>query len=87
MLDRNFLLDVLGKKGFSLRWCHWIKGCVETTNFSVFINGQPRGKMLAHRGPRQECPLLPFLFTSIGDAFSCLVHFEAGGSNSSAARR
>ncbi|XP_022158566.1 uncharacterized protein LOC111025019 [Momordica charantia] len=75
MVDWCFLDVVLLQKGFGKRWRMWIKGCVSSANFSVFINGRPRGKIFATRGLRQGDPLSPFLFTLIGDSFSRLVNF------------
>jgi hypothetical protein len=45
-----FLDDILGKKGFGLRWRSWIMGCLSYANFSILFNGRPRGKFKASRG-------------------------------------
>lgn len=53
-----------------MTWRKRIRGCLATSNFSIIINGRPRGKIHASRGLRQRDPLSPFLFTIIGDAVS-----------------
>lgn len=58
-------------------------GCVKSPRYSVFINGQPRGRILASRGIRQGDPLSPCLFLLVSEVPSALVeklhfngHFE-----------
>lgn len=43
-VDWRFLDFVLHKKCFGDRWRKWIKGCVSSVSFSIFINGRPKGK-------------------------------------------
>jgi len=64
---------VLERKGFGERWRIWIKGCLESVNYSVMINGKPTGKFRASRGIRQGDPLSSFLFTLVSDVLSRLV--------------
>lgn len=47
MVDWDFLLKVLHRKGFRARWISWIKGCISNTSFSILINGRLRGRIKA----------------------------------------
>ena len=64
---------IMEKKGFGNRWRKRINGCISTANFSIMINGKPRGRFGASRGLRQACPLSPFLFTLVVDMFGRLM--------------
>lgn len=52
MVDREFLLCVLEKFGFSSSWINWVKACIDGPWFSILVNGNPQGFFQASRGLR-----------------------------------
>lgn len=60
MVDWDFLDFVLHVKGFGFLWRTWIRGCLTSANYSIILNGRPRGKIIPSRGIRQGDPLSPF---------------------------
>lgn len=73
MVDWEFLDNITVVKGSGNKWRRWIMGCISSTNFSIIINGHPRGKIKATRGLRQGNPLPPFLFTLMVDYLSIML--------------
>ena len=60
-VDWSFLDMAMKLKDFGKRWRRWIWGCLSTANFSIIVNGRPRGKILA-KGAFVRLILLPLFF-------------------------
>lgn len=59
--------------GFGFKWIRQIEECVSSTQFSILINGTPKGFFPVSRGLKQGDPLPPFLFIIVGEAFSQML--------------
>ena len=69
----NCLLYLLERMGFGYRWCHWMKTCISTVQFSVLVNGSPEGFFGSSRGLRQGDSLSPLLFLLIMEVLGRLL--------------
>jgi hypothetical protein len=70
----NFLLYLLERCGFCLKWRRWIHYCISTARFSILINGTPEGFFGSSRGIRQGDSLSPLLFAIVMEALSRMMN-------------
>jgi hypothetical protein len=69
----DFLLYLLQRCGFPIRWRNWIRFYISIVHFSILINGYPNGFFASSRGLQQGDPLLPLLFVVVIEALSRLM--------------
>ncbi|KAA0051609.1 LINE-1 retrotransposable element ORF2 protein [Cucumis melo var. makuwa] len=73
----NFIDFMLKKKNLSKKWGDWIKTCISTVQYSILINGKPRGRIKPKRGIRQGDPISHLIFVLAMDYLSCILkHLE-----------
>jgi len=63
----DFLQQTLKMKGFSRRWCEWIKNVVSKGNVNVKVNDDLGHYFQTKKGVRQGDSLSPFLFNLVAD--------------------
>ena len=72
-VEWDFLEKMILKLGFPDCFVKLILDCVNSTSFSILVNGQPSRKFLPTRGMRQGDPLSPFLFIICVEGLSSLL--------------
>ncbi|GJW74500.1 putative RNA-directed DNA polymerase, eukaryota, reverse transcriptase zinc-binding domain protein [Tanacetum coccineum] len=69
----NFLLDIMRKMGFGLKWRKWISSCQSLASISVLINGSYSNNFFMERDLRQREPFSPFSFILVVEALQVTI--------------
>lgn len=73
-VDWDCLFSCLKFRGFSEKWCDWIKKVVVGGTVSVKMNNQVGPYFVSHKGVRQGDPLSPILFNFVADCLTRMIH-------------
>jgi hypothetical protein len=69
----QFVVEILIKKGFGIRWLAWISMILSTASSSILLNGIPGPKIWHARGLQQGDALSPMLFFFVMEDLNLLL--------------
>ena len=72
-VEWDFLEAIMRKLGFDNQWVSVIMSCVRTVQYSVLLDGVPKGYIIPSHGIRQGDPLSPHLFLLCAEGLSALL--------------
>ena len=72
-VEWDFLEAIMRKLGFDDQWVSVIMSCVRTVQYSVLLDGVPKGYIIPSHGIRQGDPLSPHLFLLCAEGLSALL--------------
>lgn len=74
-VDWNFLMYVMEKLGFPMKWCNWILECLSSSSISVLVNGSLTNEFKMSCGLKKggSLSLSLFLFLIAVEAFNVMM--------------
>lgn len=76
-VEWNFVMEMLHALNFPRKYIGWVITCVQTTRYSITINGGVYGDISGKRGLRQGDPLSPLLFVVCLEYVSSIMRWIA----------
>lgn len=70
----SFVKQTLSMKGFSEKWCDWIRAYTQKGHVNIKINGHVGNNLQTKKGLRQGDPLSPVLFNIVVDMLAILIN-------------
>jgi hypothetical protein len=72
-VSRVFLRISLIQPGMNLATINWKMGCIESSSFSILINGSPSPFFFSSSGIRKGYPLSPFIFLIVAEGLRNII--------------
>ena len=78
-LEWGFLKKIMEKMGFHPTWIGWIMECIQSVTYSILVNVEPKGHIIASKGIRQGDPMSPYLFLLCSEGLNGLIQHTVDG--------
>jgi hypothetical protein len=72
-VEWTFLEAIMRKLGFEEKWIMMIMECIRTVQYSILLDGVPKGYIIPSRRLWQGDPLSPYLFLFCAEGLSALL--------------